>query len=219
MPGRRAVVGGLLVAVAVVGTFAAYSTAGSAPSDRVLVARASVSPGDRLSAADVRVERATLPADLTEHVLSDPDDLADAVALVGLEPGEIVQRSAVLERDASASETTAVHEFSLPVDRDRALNGAIARGELVDVLATYGTSDAAYTVTVARRSRVVDVADTSGGLGSDGRVVLTLAMPSPDEVMAATHASAVAVVTVVRATRAGDLSAPDRYSPAERTER
>ena len=102
----------------------------------------------------------------------------------------------------------------MPIERDRALNGASTRGEWVDVLATYGTGEAAYTITVARRAQVVDVADTAGGLGSDGRVVVTLALSSPDDVMAATHASAVAVVTVVRSTRAGDDAGADRYSPA-----
>jgi Flp pilus assembly protein CpaB len=207
------VVGGLLIAVAVIGTFAAYSSADSAPAHRVLVLRKPVTAGQRLSADDVRVEAATLPDDVTARALGSPDDLADAVALAPMEAGEIVQPSAIVRRDASAAAAEAVYEFSLPVERDRALNGEIARGEPVDVLATYGTGEAAYTVTVARRSRVVDVADTSGGLGSDGRVVITLAMASPGEVMAATHASAVAVVTVVRATRAGNEMGSERYSP------
>ena len=81
------------------------------------------------------------------------------------------------------------------------------------MLATYGTGESAYTVTVARRGGVVDVADTSGGLGSDGRVVITLALPSTDDVIRATHASATAVVTVVRATRAEDDTGAERYSP------
>jgi Flp pilus assembly protein CpaB len=208
------VVGGLLVAVAVVGTFAAYSSAESAPADRVLVMRKAVSAGERLTPDDVRVEPATLPDVVTENAVINPDDLAEAVALSPMDAGEIVQHSAVLEGDAFAADGSEIHEFSLPVERDRALNGAMTRGEWVDVLATYGTGEAAYTITVARRARVVDVSDTAGGLGSDGRVVITLALSSPDDVMAATHASAVAVVTVVRATHADGGAGADRYSPA-----
>ena len=96
LPGNRAVVGGLLVAVAVVGTFAAYSGADSAPADRVLVLRKAVSAGETLTADDVRVEPATLPEVVSENVVTNPDDLADAVALVALAAGEIVQRTAVL---------------------------------------------------------------------------------------------------------------------------
>ena len=97
LPGRRAVVGGLLVAVAVVGTFAASSRAERTPADRVLVVRRPVTAGQHLKADDVRVEAATLPDDVVAGSLREPADLTDAVALVALDAGEIVQRSAVLD--------------------------------------------------------------------------------------------------------------------------
>jgi hypothetical protein len=119
----------------------------------------------------------------------------------------------VLLPDENNPTSESSHEFSLPVDRDRAMNGRLERGETIDVLATYGSGDLAYTTVVARRARLIDVADTSGGLGSDGRVVLTISLSSADEVMGAAHAGAAATVTIVRSTRADDQAGPDRYSP------
>jgi Flp pilus assembly protein CpaB len=218
--GRRALIGGLLVAVAMVGTFATYSTGGDKPADRVLVLRRAVRAGEPLAADDVHEERASLPAAALDSVLSSPAALAGAVALAPLQEGDVLQRSAVLLSDQIESGQTdpglaTEREFSLPVERDRALNGEIAQGETVDVLATYGTGESAYTVAVARRARVVDVAETTGGLGSDGRIEVSLALEDADAVLRATHASVAAVVTLVRSTRALPDNGADRYSPGE----
>jgi Flp pilus assembly protein CpaB len=211
------VLGGLLVAVAGVGTFAAYTNAGQEPTQPVVVVRRDLHAGERLHPDDLRVDHVTLTYDTTARVLTDLDELTGAVLLAPLDAGEIVQRSAVLldaQADGAAHEG---HELTLPVDRDRALNGEISRGELVDVLATYGTGESAYTSVVTRRARVIATSATSNGLGSDERIVLTLVLDSPDEVLAATHASIVGVVTVVRATRASDDSGSDRYAPTTPT--
>ena len=213
LPGGRAVVGGLLVAVALVGTLAAYSGADDAPADTVVVLQTSVASGQRLTRADLRAEPAELPDEALGRSFRSVDDVEESVALAPMARGEVVQRSAVLLPDENALSSESSHEFSLPVDRDRAMNGQLERGETIDVLATYGSGDLAYTTVVARRARLIDVTDTSGGLGSDGRVVLTIALTSADEVMSAAHASAAATVTIVRSTRAGDQAGPDRYSP------
>jgi Flp pilus assembly protein CpaB len=214
LPGSRPIVGGLLVTVAVVGTFAAYSTADRGPTDPVLVVRRPVTAGDRLRADDVGPALAELPPDAAANALRSIDEVEGATALASLAEGDIVQRSAILPVDPANPSGEPAHEFSLPVQRDRALNGALAPSELVDVLATYGTGEGAYTTVVTRGARVLDVADTAGGLGSDGRVVVTLAMRSADEVLSAAHASEVAVVTIVRATRADGDRGADRFSPA-----
>jgi Flp pilus assembly protein CpaB len=213
LPGSRPIVGGLLVTVAVVGTFAVYSSADSEPTDPVVVVRRPVAAGDRLGVDDVERTVAELPDGVAANTFDRVEAIEGAVALAPLAEGEIVQRSAVLPADPTNPSGDPVHEFSLPVQRDRALNGSLAPSELVDVLATYGTGEAAYTTVVTRGARVLDVADTTGGLGSDGRVVVTLAMASADEVLAAAHASEVAVVTIVRATRADGARGVDRYRP------
>jgi Flp pilus assembly protein CpaB len=214
LPGRRPIVGGLLVTVAVVGTFAAYDQADQRPSHVVLFARRPVAPGERLGADDVGEAPADLPDEVLVNSFDAVDEIRGSVTLAPLDAGDLVQRSAVLLADPANPSPDPVHEFSLPVERDRALNGALLAGELVDVLATYGTGEAAFTTVVTRQARVLDISETSSGLGSDGRIVATLALPSADEVLAAAHASEVGVVTLVRATRADGARGADRFAPA-----
>jgi Flp pilus assembly protein CpaB len=213
VPGRRAIVGGLLVTVAFLGTITVNSRADDPPHGRVAVVRTPIPVGQRVTADDVRIVPAELPDEAAGRTFDRVEDIEGSIALAPLAPGDLVQRSAVLLPDDLTATGDPAHEFSVPVDRDRAVNGRLEPGEIVDVLATYGTGELAYTVVVARRARLVDVADTAGGLGSDGRVVLTIALASGDDVIAAAHASTVASVTVVRATRAGGETGPDRYPP------
>lgn len=214
---RRGAVGGLLVVIAIVATFAAYSSAGSRPVEAVVVADRDLVVGEVVEPGDLRVDRADLPAATQGRAFGDVDGLAGSVVLAARRAGELVQRSDVLLPDTTDPAATADREFSLPLERDRAVEGDLAPGEKVDVLATYGTGESAYTVVVARRARVVRVDESSGGLGSDERVVVALALGSSDETLAATHASAVATVTLVRTTRATatDGDAADRYPASQ----
>ena len=127
--------------------------------------------------------------------------MAGAVALAPIGEGELVQRSAVLT--GGPSEPT--REFSFPIDRDRALNGDLRSGERVDVLATYGSGTDAATTVLARDANVIRSADAkSGTLGSSGKLIITLALASADQLLDAAHAAQVASITVVRSTLAGD---------------
>src|SRR5688500_7653472 len=55
LPGNRAVVGGFLVAVAIVGTFATVSSAGDDHRITLVVARDDLAVGDRITADDLAV--------------------------------------------------------------------------------------------------------------------------------------------------------------------
>jgi hypothetical protein len=90
-----------------------------------------------------------------------------------------------------------------------ALDGQIKRGELIDLVATYGTGTDAYATVVTSGARVLDVDDGHdlADVGGTGAVTITIAVSSDEQVLAADHALAVAKVSVVRTTRAGD--APD----------
>jgi Flp pilus assembly protein CpaB len=205
------------VVVAIVATFAAYSSAGAPPMEPVVVASRDLVAGEVVEAGDLRLDRADLPGATLGQVFGELDALYGSVVLAPRRTGELVQRSDVLLPDPAEPTEGHDREFSLPLERDRAVEGDLAPGETVDVLATYGTGESAYTVVVARRARVVRVSESSGGLGSDGRVVVMLALGSANETLAATHASAVATVTLVRATRAAtdDGTSADRYPPAQ----
>jgi hypothetical protein len=127
--------------------------------------------------------------------------LAGAVALAPIGEGELVQRSAVL----TGGPTEPTRQFSFPVDRERALNGDLRAGERVDVLATYGSGSDATTTVLARDANVIRVTDAkTGSLGSSGKLIVTLALTSPDQLLDAVHAAQVASITVVRSTLAGE---------------
>lgn len=192
-----------MVSAAALGTFLAVTKAGDSERQTIVVASRPVAAGDRLdgaSLATVAIERQSVLAD---HGFPAIEALRGSVALAPIGEGELVQRSAVL---ASTSGEPS-REFSFPVDRDRALNGELRAGERVDVLATYGSGSDATTTVLARDARVVRIADAkSGTLGSSGKLILTLALPSADQLLDAAHAAQVASITVVRSTLAGETT-------------
>jgi Flp pilus assembly protein CpaB len=211
LPSGRAVVGGLLIAVAALATFVAYRGASASPSTSYVVAAADLDPGTRLGASHLRLEPMHLPPGVDEGSFDTIETLDGAVLLAPLRAGELVQASALVP--PGAGETAAsppTHEFSFAVERTRAVNGALNRGERVDLLATYGSGDTARTHVVVRDALVVDIDnEASDTIGSASTVTVTLALPSADEVLEAAHATQVAEVTLVRATKGEEAAAGD----------
>ena len=176
---------------------AAFAIAGgshSGPTGRVVVARRDVRIGSRLSADDVRIESIDLPTGVRPGTFSSTADLVGAVALAPLAAGDIVERTSISTAASGRSGT----QLSFPVDRERALDGDLEVGEPLDVLATYGTGDSARTEVVAHGVRLVDVDDSHQGLEGSGKVVVTIELPDPDQVVPVTHATDVATITLVR---------------------
>lgn len=198
LPTGRALVGGLLVTVAAVLVFASYAGAQGSPATTVVVARRTIDPGARLTTDDIEVRTVDLDDALTGRAFTSVEDLVGSVALGPLASGDLVQSSTVrLPEIRSADPNQA--QFSFPVERDRALNGELRPGEIVDLLATFGTGSSATTEVLASDARVLGVESAgSGSLGSTGRLVLTVALRSDDVVVDVAHASQVAAITVVR---------------------
>ena len=199
LPGGRAVLGGLLVTVAAVGTFAAYGDATAGPTTSYAVAAADLPAGHRIGPDDVSLRAMDLPSAVADRAFTSPDALAGAVALAPLAEGELVQAGALLPPGAG---TEPAAELSFAVPADRAVNGTLRPGERVDVLATYGTGAAAETVVVVRSALLLGNDEGQEAIGASTRV-LTVALDDPDDVLALTHATRAGEVTVVRATAAG----------------
>ncbi|MGH9164881.1 MAG: hypothetical protein ACRDZW_05120 [Acidimicrobiales bacterium] len=195
LPGGRAVVGGFLVAASAVGVFAAYLGATADHESDYLVAGRELVAGDRIARSDLRRLRADLPADLKRRVFSDGAVLVGAVVLGPVGEGELVQRSDVL---AAGRGQRQEREISFPIESARAVDGQLRPGELVDVLATYGTGAEAYTVVVARAVRIADRSEPEGGLAGGGEQVVTLSLPSEADTLALAHAVNAASLTLVR---------------------
>jgi Flp pilus assembly protein CpaB len=198
LPSGRAFVGGLVVALAMLAAFAVAGGSHRGPTGRVVVARREVRLGSRLSPDDLRVEAIDLPGGVVPETFFSTAQLDGAVALAPLAAGDIVERTSV---SMNASGRIGA-QLSFPVDRERALDGDLEVGEPLDVLATYGTGDSARTVVVAHGVRLVDLDDSHQGLEGSGKLVVTVELGEPDQVLAVTHATDVAMITLVRPTGA-----------------
>jgi Flp pilus assembly protein CpaB len=201
LPSGRAVVGALLMTVAALGVFVALRSAGDGPDQAIVVAATDVPIGHRLSAADVRVQRGQLPEGTSSATFDSAAATAGAITVAPLRAGDIVQRSAVIgPTPGGGDDQDRGRQFSFSVERDRALDGALQRGERVDVLATYGTGDGAFTNVVARDVTLVDI-DTgpkSGAIGSTTKITFTVSPASADDILRLAHATEVAPITLVR---------------------
>lgn len=202
LPGARAVVGGLLVAIAGLGTFAAWTTAGQRPATRYVVAARTLRIGAHIRPGDLATQPMSLPRPLAGGlVFRDPSALVGTVVVAPLEAGELVQAGDVVQ----SSPRGAGREISFAIDASRAVGGALQPGDTVDVVATYGSGDGASTAEVARDVTVVASTPESSTLGSSGGAteVVTLAVPSSQAAVAIAQAVDAGQVVLVRTTGAG----------------
>lgn len=196
LPNGRAVVGGLLVAAAAVGTYAAWSAADDAPSTRYAVAARDVAVGEVLEAGDVELVAMDAPASLRTNAF-EGDDAGVVVGQVTVAPlaeGDLVQRSAVVVPEDAAR----ARQLSFPIDVSAALAGTLEVGEQVDVLVTSGSDVAeAATEVVAEGATVARVL---GGEDDGGRIVVLLSVAEGTDLLALTTAARIGELTLVRTT-------------------
>ncbi|MFN2606743.1 MAG: SAF domain-containing protein [Acidimicrobiales bacterium] len=202
LPNTRAVAGGLLVAAAAVGLFAAYARLHSGPSHSYVVTRHAMVAGTRVQASDLAVQPMDLPPALAARAFERVADVAGTTLLSPLGAGELLQPSSLVATRGPGGLRTA----SFPVDRTRL--GALKQGDRVDVLSTYGTGNDAWTGVVLRNALVVDVDRSKSSLGDTGSTVVTLAIDDPNDELALAHAESLGKVTVVVATGATAAAGP-----------
>lgn len=204
LPGGRAVAGGFLVALAAVGIFAGYSNATAGSDVRYLVARHDLALGHQVEPGDLEAVAMDLPAAVASRSYRAASQLVGATVIGPVGKGELVQSSNVLVGDEGAGD----RQVSFPVASARAVNGQLRRGELVDVVATYGTGGDAFTVVVVAGARVADRTETRSSLSDRGDEVITLALPASADVLAVAHAVNAGEVTLVRTTGARAEAGP-----------
>jgi Flp pilus assembly protein CpaB len=218
LPNGRAVAGGLLVAVAGLGVAAAHLSAAPDAGVPYVVVTEAIAPGDLVHADQLATARMDLPAEVARGAFRDPARLDGVVALDPLGAGEMVQAGDVLAADGGA-EGPARPELSVALERERAVDGRLVPGDVVDLLATYGTGDGGSTQPVARGATVrATTTDGDGGFAGGSLVTITLALADEGELLAATHAAREDALTLVRSTgtagtpeaayRPGDLERP-----------
>lgn len=191
LPGGRAVLGGVLMALAVIGVYVAWAEATDRPSDPLVVAARAIRPGEVIEASDLTTAEGDLPDGAEAY--GSVDDVIGHVALGPVGEGEIVQRSSVTE-DRSP---TGQHEIAVSLPRRQIAVGRLRVGERVDVFVTYDER----TSSVVRGAEVVQIgAEEDVTLTSDREIALVVAVPSGEAVAALVHALRTGDVTVVRST-------------------
>lgn len=209
LPGGRAVVGGFLVTVAAVGIFGAYTNASAGPTTSYIVATRDVAVGTQLVDTDLALVPLDLPPGQRARAFDTPGVLVGATVIGPLSEGDLVQSSGVVAAEPG------VEQLSFAIAADRAVAGRLRPGERVDVLATYGSGESAWTEAVLRDALLVQVDEEgSEALGGDRTEVLTVAVTEAAETLRLAHAVNAGEVTVVRTTgtaREGLL--PPSYRP------
>jgi Flp pilus assembly protein CpaB len=209
LPRGRALVGAFLVASAVVGVFGTYLSVIAAPDSAYVVAVEVLHAGDVVATEDVTLVPIDLPDAVRARSLTTVEELVGATVLHTLRPGELVQVSDVVRSGGEPG----TREISFAVDASRALGERVLPGERIDILSTYGTGEAAFTVVVVSDALVLRAGSASAVLGGEGAREFTVALDDPQDPLAIAHAVDVGQLAVVRATNAATAPSGRVYRP------
>jgi hypothetical protein len=197
LPSGRAMLGGLLVGAAALGTFVAAGGGSTDPATRFVVAARAVPAGTPLAAGDLTDRPLGLDPAVADGAFVDAADLVGRVTLAPLAPGDLLQASAVADAPDPGD---ARLELSIAIPDNRVPPG-LRRGETVTVLVTVGSGDTALTRPVLDRVPVIELT-RSEGMAGRGDAVLTVAVTEPALALAGAHAARVGELTAVRGTAA-----------------
>ncbi len=193
-------VGGLLVALAAVGTWWAAAGAGASDGARYVVAAHPLGPGEPIGPDDVRLATLDLPPALQGAARTELADVVGDVALGPVEAGELLQAGAL----APAVGSPTAREVSFAVETDWAVAGALRVGDRIDVLATTEGAAEPTSTTVLTDATIRRLTSSGGdGLGESRTQTITVAVGSADEAAGLVTAARAATITVVRVTGGG----------------
>jgi Flp pilus assembly protein CpaB len=197
LPSGRAVAGGLLVAIAAIGIFWAYTRFSEGPRHAYVVLRNPVRVGARIKAADLQLQKMDLPVSLQRQAFDAPGQLVGTTAIAPLVAGQLVQQGDV-EKVGSGR----AREVTFTVDRAHT-SGVVAAGEYVDVIATYGAGEQTKSQMVMRHVLVIGFAGNRGTF-TDGAYQVSVAVESEADALKLTAATQGAKVSLLRSSGALD---------------
>jgi Flp pilus assembly protein CpaB len=200
VPGGRAVLGGLLVALAGLGTFLSWQRASGTPDRSYAVAERTLRPGDPITADAVRFEPIDLPDDVAGAAFRTPAELEGRVLVAPVGEGELLQSGALSDQGQGPPAA----EVSLALTRDLAVDGRLQSGDAVDVYATHDDG----TSLVAEGVRVISVTEAGGSFGDGRELTVTLALTDPARRVPVIHAARAGQITLVRTTHVPRAAGP-----------
>jgi Flp pilus assembly protein CpaB len=208
--GPLPLLGAVLVVIALVGYLAVYSA--STKRTAVLITTRALQPGTVLGPSDLRVGKLA----------------GDSALTAGLEPGAALQQvvgqrvstgvpaGTPLARSALSTEASSGAQITLAVSALHALGGALAPGDRVTVLATFGAGTGqARTRAIARGLQVLSVGGVQvGEQPSTATVPVTVALANPSSASALAIASEDGKIDLLREAAGGTGAAIPEVSDA-----
>lgn len=200
LPGGRALLGGLLVALSAVGLVATQRGSDEPAGTKVLIARRPIAAGATIASADLGWVEMSLYDGTARHAFESPDKVVGRAAAVPIAADELISSSML----APASRATG-RRVSIEVSSAAALGGSLVAGDRVDVVAS---GDTAATTAVIARDAVI--ASTPGdesekGIGAQDRVGITLIVADEATAVAVLDAAASSQVALIGAAVAPEL--------------
>ncbi len=199
-PGRRALTGGLLVALACLGMFSALSDRRATEPQLYLVAKTDIGPETLVSQEHLAIASIDLPPSVAERAFR-PDEqnaVVGAVSRASIATGELIQRSALGE-PLSPERPSRSRQIAFRIDSARALDNRLRPGDGVDIVATRGAGAAAITEQILSGVRVVAIRTDANGLAVSGQLVVTVTLDDADQAVALVAAVDQGDITLVRA--------------------
>lgn len=208
LPSGRAVLGGLLITLAVLGILLASRLGEDATFQDVVVAREDLAPGTVIEPQHVAEIRLRLD-DSADWVVNGVDEVIGSVLLGPVGRLEFVQRSNVAESDPGTV-PRGLAEVSIAIEPERA-PARLAPGELVSVLATFDDVDPATTLLIADRVVVLSFDDGETDFSQTGSV-LRLGLADGELASAIINASQTGEISIIGVTGAGSVQLPEATS-------
>lgn len=208
LPSGRAVLGGLLITLAVLGVLLAGRLGDDATFQDVVVAREDLAPGTVIEAEHVAQIRLRLD-ESADWVASSVDEVIGSVLLGPVGRLEFVQRSNVSET-ASGSVPSGLAEVSIAIEPERA-PATLASGELVSVLATFDDDGDSVTRLIADRVVVLSFTDGQTDF-SQTDTVLRLGLSDGQVASAIVNAAQSGEISIIGVTGAGSVQLPEAIS-------
>lgn len=202
LPSGRAVIGALLVTLAVVGLFASFRRSQAETGSSYVIVANTVPNGSVIEADDLAVRLLDL-GEIGGTTFRSIPDAVGSIAIQTLVPGQLLQEANVVAPTEPGTAVANTVEVSFSVERPRALNGAIQPGEVVDIIATLEADGQTCSLVVAPKAQVTQVrGGTDDGLSSSsGSLTVTVAVADNDALLGLVFAVDEAEITLVRATR------------------
>lgn len=194
LPGGRALLGGLLVALSAVGLVATQRGVDEPVGAKVLIARRSIPAGSTIVSRDLGWVSMSLYDGTARHAFRSPRQLVGRSAAVPIAADELIS-SAML---APKGPTTG-RRVSIELTSASALGGSLHPGDRVDVVAS---GDAAASTAVIARDALVAAApggESEGGIGGNDHVRVTLVVADETTAVALLDAAASSKVALIGA--------------------